>query len=239
MSGTDLIMSSPLPVNVQAGVATGALVTPEFAWFGKLPSVGDFVSRRMPYSLLQFWDHFCASGMTSLSVGSAASGWDVWRGCPMWAFLLPGQSGIAPSQLGVLAPSCDRVGRNFPFLATLFIPSDHMTAFITIAADLGLAWAEVIANAQIARLGVDELDAKLQTTLSAVLMNPVDRMDSERTLPFGLSPSTLPWPDLASTFDSSGNESFWWSVPPAVTGWRAHTQIGALNSVFFVDLCEG
>ncbi len=217
----------------------GEFSTPGFAWFGKMPSVGDFVSRRMPYPLQQFWDHVSAAGMEALRAGSHASGWDVWRGCPMWAFVLPAQSGIPLSQMGVWAPSCDRVGRNFPFLVTLPLPNDRLGAFLPHAASLGLAWGEVIAQAQMARQGIEELDARLQAALAEVLTRPADGDDSERTMPGGMSPTVLPWVDLHSSFDAQGSESYWWSVPPAMTRFRARTHNGALNGLLILGLCEG
>lgn len=210
-----------------------------FAWFGKMPSVGDFVSRRMPFALQQFWDHWCASGLESLKASSDATGWDVWRGCPMWAFLLPAQTGIPLSQLGVFAPSCDRVGRNFPFLVILPLPQGSVASLLPLAAALGLAWGQVIAQAQVSRPGVDELDVALDVALAGVLNTPLSVEDSEKTLPHGMSPLTLPWSDLASTFDAQGNESFWWSVPPVSTRFRARTHIGAPNGMLFLGLCEG
>ncbi len=216
----------------------GAFSVPGFAWYGKLPSVGDFISRRMPYPLQQFWDHLCASGMESLKAGSNASGWDVWRGCPKWAFILPAQPGIPLSQIGVWAPSCDRVGRNFPFLVTLPLPNDRIGAFMPNAANLGLAWGEVIAQAQMARYGIDEVDARLQRALADVLMSPSSADDSERTLPQGMNPASLPWSDLSSTFDGEGSESFWWSVPPAMTRFRARAYSGSFNGMFFLGLCD-
>lgn len=228
-----------MPGGTPATTAATWAATPEFAWFGKLPAIGDFVSRRMPHPLLQFWDHLCASGMESLKAGSHATGWEVWRGCPKWAFLLPAQPGMALSQLGVLAPSCDRVGRNYPFVVTLPLPHDHLASLIAVAANLGLAWSEVIAQAQMARLGIEELDAQLQAALSTVLMNSSEVQDSEKTLPGGMNPSTLPWPDLTCTFDAHGSESYWWSVPPAMTRFRARAHMGALNGMLFLGLCEG
>jgi len=212
--------------------------TAGFAWFGKLPSVGDFVSRRMPYPLQQFWDHLCAGGMESLKAGGSVSGWDVWRGCPKWAFVLPAQPGIPLSQIGVWAPSCDRVGRNFPFIVTLPLPNERLAAFLPSAASLGLAWGEVIAQAQVARHGIDEVDARLQRALSEVLMSPSSAEDSERTLPQGMNPACLPWSDLPSSFDGAGSDSYWWSVPPAMTRFRARHHTGSLNGMFFLGLCD-
>jgi type VI secretion system protein ImpM len=225
------------PTGHMAG-ASSPLALPSFAWYGKLPSMGDFVSRRMPYPLQQFWDRWCAAGLESLKAGSLASGWAVWRGSPMWAFLLPEQAEVPLSQLGVFAPSCDRVGRIFPFLVTLPLPSERTASFLPSAASLVLAWAEVVAQAQVSRQGIDELDTALEAALAAVLMNPASAEDSERTLPHGMNPSTLPWSDLPSSFDGQGRESFWWSVPPASSRFRARTHYGALNSQLFLGLCE-
>ena len=52
--------------------------TQSFAWFGKLPSAGDFVSRRMPYPLQQYWDQWCANGMEVLKDRNPVSGWALW-----------------------------------------------------------------------------------------------------------------------------------------------------------------
>jgi len=210
-----------------------------FAWFGKMPSVGDFISRRMPFLLQQFWDHWCASGLESLKQASGATGWDIWRGSPMWAFLLPAQAGISHSQLGVFAPSCDRVGRIFPFLVILPLPHDMAGSILPRAAGLGLSWAQVIAQAQISRQSINELDSALAAALAEVLNTPLTVEDGETTLPHDMSPLTLPWPDLASTFDTQGGEGFWWSVPPVTTRFRAKAHRGAPNNALFLGLCQG
>jgi type VI secretion system protein ImpM len=225
--------SAALPAN-----GAGTVSLPGFAWYGKLPSAGDFISRRMPYPLQQYWDRLCASGMESLRAGSNASGWEVWRGCAKWAFILPAQPGIPLSQIGVWAPSCDRVGRNFPFLVTLPLPNDRVTAFLPYAAMLGLAWGEVIAQAQMARHSIDEVDSRLQQALAEVLASPASAEDSERTLPQGMNPASLPWSDLASSFAGGDSESYWWSVPPAMTRFRARAHSGTLQGMFFLGLCE-
>jgi type VI secretion system protein ImpM len=232
-------MNSKTSVSAHATRLGEESIKLNFAWFGKMPSVGDFVSRRMPYALQQFWDDWCATGLESLKASSEAAGWDVWRGSPMWAFLLPAQAGIPLSQLGVFAPSCDRVGRNFPFLVILPLPQSRIASLLPLAAGLALTWERVIAQAQASRQGIDDLDAALGAALAGVLNNPPSAEDSEKTLPRGMSPLTLPWTDLASTFDAQGRESFWWSVPPASTRFRARTHIGAPNGMLFLGLCEG
>lgn len=218
--------------------ASGTPVRAEFAWFGKLPSAGDFISRRMSYGLQQFWDGWFAVGMEALKSGSVASGWDVWRGAPNWAFLLPAQAGVQTAQLGVWAPSCDRVGRLFPFLVTTSLVAGTADLLLVRAASLALVWSEAITQAQYGRHAMDALDAKLEVTLAEVLAAaPAPEEDADKTLPRGMNPAGLPWPDLARSFDPHGSESYWWSVPPASSGFRARTHVGALNGMQFVGLC--
>lgn len=207
-----------------------------FAWYGKLPSAGDFISRRMPYGLQQFWDAWLAAGMESLKERHPVSGWAVWGAMPKWAFLLPCQAGVPIAQLGVLAPSCDRVGRVFPFLTTTAIVPDNAAHVLPRAGLITLAWGAVIAEAQSARSMVETVDARLAEALITHLGDDIPTFDGDVTLPQGVSPASLPWPGLADQFDIEGTESYWWSVPPANTGFRAKTHQGPLNATQFCGL---
>lgn len=222
---------------MQGSEGVNAAPTADFAWFGKLPSAGDFVSRRMPYALQQFWDRWCAAGMELLKAGNQTVGWELWRNTPKWAFLLPAQPGVPVGQVGVLAPSCDRVGRNFPLLVSSPLALDQIAFLLPRVAPLVLAWSDVIEQVQVARQSVDVLDARLETALVETLAAAPASADTEATLPRGMNPATLPWPDLATTFDVQGSESYWWSVPPASTGFRARTHVGGLNAMHFLGLC--
>ena len=153
-----------------------------FAYFGKLPGAGDFISRRMPYPLQQFWDRWCASGMEVLKERNPAPGWALWGNTPKWAFLLPVQSGVPIGQLGVLAPSCDRVGRNFPFLVTTAILDKNAMSLLPRAAPIALAWAHVVADAQSARMNIDAVDTALSSALVAELDKEPPAADGEVTL---------------------------------------------------------
>ena len=208
------------------------------AWFGKLPSAGDFVSRRMDYVVQQFWDQWCAAGVDALKAGSTATGLAVWGATPKWAFILPVQPGVNTGQVGVLAPSCDRVGRVFPFVVAVSLTYDQQTVLLDRAALLGPALGQVIALAQESRLGMDAVDAGLHAALAKTLgQTPEPESDNTTTLPRGMSLS-LPWPDLSRNFDLHGSESYWWSVPAAATGFQFHTQRGTLNASHYVDLCR-
>lgn len=212
----------------------------ELAWFGKLPSAGDFISRRMLYAVQQFWDRWCADGMDALKAGSNVSGVAVWGTTPKWAFVLPAQPGVHMGQLGVFSPSCDRVGRVFPFIVSVPVVEGQQGALLERAGVLGPAWAQVIAQAQEDRLGIDAVDASLQSVLAETLAADPPRQDDddESTLPRGIDPSTMPWPDLRYSFDLYGAQSYWWSVPIASTGFQSRVHTGSLKSSHFLDLCR-
>ena len=213
------------------------VLSPSFAWFGKLPSAGDFISRRMPYAVQQFWDRWCATSMECLKERNPVSGWGLWGNMPKWAFLLPAQHGVPFGQLGVLTPSCDRVGRNFPFLVTIALTEDNFAAIVPRAGLIGLAFGAAITEAQMSRSHVETLDLQLASTLAQQLAHDIPEGDGDVTLPNGVSPLTLPWPELGKNFDRQGTESYWWSVPPAKTGFRARTHNGPLTAYHFTTLC--
>jgi type VI secretion system protein ImpM len=219
-------------------MADGSLTATEgFAWFGKLPCAGDFVSRRMPYALQQFWDQWLGAGMDALKAMARPSGWAFWGGTPHWAFLLPAQSGLPFAQLGLWAPSCDRVGRNFPFLLTTVLTAEMAPQLLPRAGTLALTWSETIRHVQRSAQSVEHADAAFAAALAAELDEEPPSSDTSTTLPRGANPLSLPWPGLMQSFDAGGEESYWWSVPPATTGFRARSFSGWLNSGVFLALC--
>ncbi len=110
------------------------------------------------------------------------------------------------------------------------------SAIAHIAA-MALAWCQAIEQVQRGRQGIDVLDAAMESARLRSLAEAPIAEDVERTLPRGMNPSHLPWPDIAKVFDPQGCESYWWSVPPASTGFQACTHAGALNSAHFLGLC--
>lgn len=95
--------------------------TPGF--FGKLPSHGDFLSRRLPRSFVDPWDRWLQSAVADSREQLAGDWLDIYLTSPLWRFAL--SSGLAgPSAwTGLLMPSVDRVGRYFPF--TLAVPLEQ------------------------------------------------------------------------------------------------------------------
>lgn len=101
-------------------------------FFGKIPSLGDFVSRRLPRNFIDPWDQWLQSGMRSSQELLGDEWLSIYLVSPIWRFALsPGLCG-ASSWAGVMIPSVDRVGRYYPLtlaqpvnaqqMANLFLP---------------------------------------------------------------------------------------------------------------------
>lgn len=90
-------------------------------WYGKLPSLGDFASRRLPQEFIEPWDLWLADRMAGLREIQGESWLEPYLDSPVWRFILmPGcaSSSQKHPQVGVLMASVDRVGRYFPLTLT-------------------------------------------------------------------------------------------------------------------------
>jgi len=92
--------------------------------FGKLPSHGDFVRRRVSEAFVEAWDGWLRQCL-SKSQTTLGDRWvDVYLTSPAWRFAsAAGACGPAPA-IGVMVPSVDRVGRFFPLTLVAELPDD-------------------------------------------------------------------------------------------------------------------
>jgi len=83
-------------------------------WYGKMPALGDFASRRLPPAFITAWDAWLQRGMAA-SRHSLQERWlETYLNGPLWSFaLFPGVCGES-AWAGALMPSVDKVGRHFP-----------------------------------------------------------------------------------------------------------------------------
>ncbi len=93
------------------------MLEPRIGWHGKLPSLGDFATRRLDTVFLDRWDTWISTSLGELQKDPQ---WlDRYLHCPAWRFLL--MPGVIDSRAwcGVLMPSVDRVGRYYPLTFAL------------------------------------------------------------------------------------------------------------------------
>lgn len=103
---------------------------------GKIPSMGDFVTRRLQTTLIDRWDDWMQLCMDFCKRNINDQWNETYMVGPVWRFFF--QSGIVGDEAvcGIFFPSVDRVGRYFPF--AMFAPlSGNVVASSIIEQD---AW---------------------------------------------------------------------------------------------------
>jgi len=90
-------------------------------FYGKLPILGDFVSRRLPHDFIRCWDSWLQNAIANSKAQLGAQWLEYYLTSPVWRFVLsPGIFGNR-AWAGVVISSVDRVGRYFPFTIALAI----------------------------------------------------------------------------------------------------------------------
>ena len=135
-------------------------------WYGKLPTLGDFASRRLESDFIEPWDLWLGDGLQAQRQTLGDAWVDAYLDSPPWRFLLsPGVlPGIDPGRVfaGVLVPSVDRVGRYFPL--TLAAPLARAPCVVA-EFDALLAWMHRLEDAALDALqgdwSIDDLERAL------------------------------------------------------------------------------
>jgi type VI secretion system protein ImpM len=114
-----------------SGEALTNTAPPTTGFFGKLPSRGDFLSRRLPRGFTDPWDHWLQSAVADSREQLGESWLDIYLTSPIWRFALStGLCGEA-AWCGILMPSVDRVGRYFPLTVAAPLESGgNLTALL-------------------------------------------------------------------------------------------------------------
>jgi type VI secretion system protein ImpM len=108
--------------------------SPVVGYFGKLPSHGDFIERRVAERFREVWDEWLQRSIQESHQALGNRWLDCYLTSPIWRFYL--SDGIAGSACytGVLMPSVDRVGRYFPFTVVAELPLEPAAIEIAEAA---------------------------------------------------------------------------------------------------------
>jgi type VI secretion system protein ImpM len=116
-------------------------------WFGKMPALGDFASRRLPDAWVAAWDTWLGA---ELGAARETLGDDAWQAlymvAPVRRFWLA--AGLLTNEpwLGLLMPSVDRVGRHFPFTLAAPLRPGHDDLVDALASDDWLDQADALAR---------------------------------------------------------------------------------------------
>lgn len=190
--------------------------------YGKLPSQGDFISRRLPWDVTAAWDAWLQDGI-SHARSTLGADWNAkYLTAPLWRLqLAPGVLG-AGGWIGLWFASVDRVGRQFPLLLLEPLGPAWTGRYAVLEQDEVFFGVEDIAlRALDPRLGIDAFDRSLE---GASLLAP-----GSGTLPSG-EVVELP----ASTAQPAGAEVIAFaSDADASSVLRAAQAAGPCASCFF------
>lgn len=201
--------------------------TPGF--FGKLPSVGDFVQRSLDSSLITAWDHWLSRHMQQQAASMDETRWhELYWSMPYWRFVLPSMLHGGQMHIGVVAPSADRVGRRYPMMFALPLSVNELAPEILSDCEVWFESAEALMQTALdpnSNFDPDTLDFQLNSELPALMQ------DHEQVLPLGrvstaqsaccaeLQPAsaaliTASWTSQIAPSLSHGNTaaSLWWSL---------------------------
>jgi type VI secretion system protein ImpM len=134
-------------------------------WFGKIPALGDFASRRLPPGFVSAWDAWLQQSMAA-SRESLGEAWlELYLTSPIWRFLLgPGVCG-ENAWLGMLMPSVDQVGRHFPLTIVKALPADADVFPCALGAS---EWMAAVENAALRTLDIDASVSSFEEGLAAL-----------------------------------------------------------------------
>ncbi len=149
----------------------------EVGFYGKLPSHGDFLRRRVSDAFVGVWDAWLQECVAA-SRDALADRWlVVYLTSPAWRFVCaPGACGPSPVA-GVMVPSVDRVGRYFPLTLVAELPREVSLIGVPAGAEAFFESAERLA---VDALSADRLDfetfdqqvGQLAETLAGVARTP-------------------------------------------------------------------
>ncbi len=105
----------------------------EVGFYGKLPSHGDFLRRRVDEGFVAVWDEWLQECLQATRAALGPRWLDIYLTSPVWRFACaPGVFGRRPV-VGLMAPSVDRVGRYFHLTIVAALP-DHVNIVNAVTA---------------------------------------------------------------------------------------------------------
>lgn len=220
-------------------------------WYGKLPCAGDFVTRRLPYALTHALDAWLRQGLSQLR-GLYPDDWrEGFEGAPLWNCAIPAAATSSGFTLiGMIAPSRDRVGREFPLCAGLALAPDTAPGPLLSGTHEWLtALGRAVSHALRFPTTIDAFDEQVR----AIRLPPLDRVPLPSaggddilailndgpadvpTVPMPLA-HALPWPELPERFDAGALTCYWWTNTAAGASLRGFTSDAGLTPSLLLTL---
>jgi type VI secretion system protein ImpM len=233
------------------------ITAPIPGWYGKLPCLGDFASRRLPREFIENWDAWLQRSIAASRRELGERWLDLFLTSPMWRFALaPGACG-PDAWAGLLLPSVDKVGRYFPL--TIAVPLERCDADLTevFAAH---SWYADIEKVALAALSIDYAPSELEAALAQhpflseryapAQSTAVDDLASwlkagsaeprAFLLPRGKSIAAVMDATARGMLETStAGRTFWWCISDETGATETHCSAGLPPESYFTVLLGG
>lgn len=200
---------------------------PAAGFFGKLPSAGDFVQRRLPPGFVDAWDHHFESAVAESRSALNGAWHEAYHASPVWRFLLAPTVCGESAWAGIMGPGVDRVGRCFPMVIAAPIAADAGSCARALTE--GSRWfdsaEQVHFGAQAdASIGVEMFDEQVAALASPLDAGQPDALELLRGIDWNAASHwrlPLPARDDAGTFlgglwtrltNVPGHWCLWWTT---------------------------
>jgi type VI secretion system protein ImpM len=174
----------------------------------------------------------------------------VFASAPAWNCAIPACVSGGSTLIGLLAPSHDQVGREFPLCAGVALPPEADSGPLLADAH-GWMWTlgKLVTEARERGLPLDVFDAAVQAIPLPLSVSDPATVGGEGDIfsVLGLGPAdvptipmplaqAVPWPGLPALFDPQTPTSFWWTNPGAGGPLRGFSTEGPLAPSLLVTL---
>jgi len=152
-------------------------------WYGKIASLGDFASRRLPSAFVSQVDDWLQRIIAGSRSQLGERWMDAYLTSPIWRFILFPGAFDEDAWAGLMMPSCDKVGRYFPLFIAALVPHGEPDSRMAGVLDGWLARIEEIA------LGTLSTSASLQQfdeALAGAQLDPSPESEAMRPVVRGL-----------------------------------------------------
>jgi type VI secretion system protein ImpM len=149
----------------------------DIGFYGKLPTYGDFIQKRLPTDFINPWHEWLQSGMVACRERDPDGWMAFYLNCPAWSFVL--SAGICGEQAvaGVTIPSVDRVGRYFNFTMASILPVSTSPAMFVGAYGNWLDSLEDLALSVLEQeMDQDAIENLINTSSAELSMLPMPHM---------------------------------------------------------------
>lgn len=219
------------------------------AWFGKLPSEGDFLGRRLAGRLWLNVEEWIAAGLENM----AAAYGDDWQErfvvSPLWHFVMNGAIWSDAAVIGCVAPSTDRFGRQVPLVVLHEFDAATVAAWLPphgrwLAGVDGLV-RQAIAGRWPAGRFDDELVRLDRPGVDGHARFAAGESASDILCDLGIQVGAcgprpgFVWPNLASLFAGRRDRSYWWAETSPRLPPRQVIHAGRPDAALFGMLFDG